>query len=653
MQSQVLRNKSKSRVAIEKQKESYNMISLRVPSLFFCFFLLCFLSNLNPAFSRAPYVLRINCGARTNIRTPPTNTLWYKDFAYTGGIPANGTQPSFITPQLKTLRYFPSSEGPENCYNINRVPHGHYTVRIFFGLVAEPSFDNEPLFDVSVEGTLVYSLPSGWSNHDDERAFVEVIMFLEDGTASLCFHSTGHGSPAIMAIEILQVDGRSYYFGPSYGRGSVLRTHRRVNCGAQKSKFDVDYSGDVWGGDRFWNSITTFGRGSDGVITSTNKIKQTSLSPNFYPESLYQSAIVSTDNEADIEFTVDVDPGRNYSVWLHFAEIDPSVTSEKQRVFDVIINGDIVFHDIDIVSMAGGVNSALVLNASVVVSGRTLTCTLHPTKGNHAIISAIEIFEVIAAEAKTLIGEVRALQTLKSALGLPLRFGWNGDPCVPQEHPWTGADCQFDRVSNSWVIDGLDLDNQGLRGFLPNSISNLRHLQNINLSGNSIGGHIPSALGNVTSLETLDLSYNYFNGSIPESLGQLTALKILNLNGNSLSGRVPAALGGRLLHRASFNFTDNAGLCGIPGLRSCGPHLTAGAKIGIGLGVCVCLLLLVTCIICWWKRRQNILRAQRITARDAPYAKARTHFSRDVQLARHHNHENARTAAENGPSLLA
>nr|KAJ0199893.1 hypothetical protein LSAT_V11C600319060 [Lactuca sativa] len=63
------------------------------------------------------------------------------------------------------------------------------------------------------------------------------------------------------------------------------------------------------------------------------------------------------------------------------------------------------------------------------------------------------------------------------------------------------------------------------------------------------------------------LSYNFCNGSIPESLGGLTSVRILNLNGNSLSGRVPAAVGGRLLHRSSFNFTDNKGLCGILGLQ--------------------------------------------------------------------------------------
>ncbi|KAK3023032.1 hypothetical protein RJ639_044822 [Escallonia herrerae] len=599
--------------------------------------------------------MRISCGARDNIRTPPTNTLWHKDFAYTGGGPANATRPSFITPPLKTLRYFPLSAGPENCYNVNHLPHGHFSVRIFFGLVAEPSFDNEPLFDVSVEGTLIYSLPSGWSNQDDERAFVEAIVFLMDGTASLCFHSTGHGDPAILSIEILQVDDQAYDFGPEWGQGTILRTDRRLSCGAQNPRFDVDYSGDHWGGDRFWNFISTFDQGSDRAISTQKSIKKASKAPNFYPEALYQTALVSTQNQPELLYTMDVDPNRNYSIWLHFAEIESSVTGVGQRMFDILINGDIAFQDVDIVNMTGDIYSALVLNKTVAVNGRTLAITLRPKKGN-AIINAIEIFEVVMSESKTSIDEVRALQKLKSALGLPLRFGWNGDPCVPQLHPWSGADCQFDRTSSKWVIDGLyvsGLDNQGLRGFLPEDISQLRHLQSINLSGNTIHGVIPSSLGTIATLEILDLSYNFFNGSIPESLGQLTSLQRLNLNSNSLSGRVPAALGGRLLHRASFNFTDNAGLCGIPGLPTCGPHLSPGAKIGVGIGSCMALLLIITCATCWWKRRQNILRAQRIAARDAPYAKARTHFSRDVQMTRHFGQENARTAAENGPSLLS
>ncbi|KAA8519756.1 hypothetical protein F0562_014012 [Nyssa sinensis] len=359
---------------------------------------------LQPLYARkAPFAMRISCGARDNVHTQPTNTLWFKDYAYTGGIPANATLPSKISPPLKTLRYFPLSEGPENCYNINRVPSGHYSVRIFFGFIAESNIDNEPLFDVSVEGTQIYSLGSGWNNHNDEL-FVEALLFLMDGSASLCFHSTGHGDPAILSLEILQVDDRAYYFSPQWGQGTILRTDKRLSCGAEKPKFDVDYSGDHWGGDRFWDSITTFEQSSDRTLSTKNSIKKTSISPNFYPEALYQTALISTNNHPDLAYTMDVDPNRNYSIWLHFAEIDTSVTGVGQRVFDILINDDVAFQDVDIVNMSGDANSALVLNKTVAVNGRTLTITMHPTKGSHAIINAIEIFEVIMAESKTLPG---------------------------------------------------------------------------------------------------------------------------------------------------------------------------------------------------------------------------------------------------------
>nr|GEX96950.1 putative leucine-rich repeat receptor-like serine/threonine-protein kinase At2g14440 [Tanacetum cinerariifolium] len=367
-------------------------------------FILVLLAAFTPSY-QAPYALRISCGARNDVHTPPTNTLWYRDYGYSGGYFTNATRPSFITPPLTTLRYFPLSEGPENCYRIERIPHGHYSVRIFYGLVKDPTFDNEPLFDVSVEGTLVYSLSSGWSNHDDEQAFVEALVFLEDGTATICFHSTGHGDPAVISIEILQVGNHAYYFGPEWGRGTILRTHKRLSCGAKAPKFDVDYSGNHWGGDRFWNSISTFGQNSDEPLTTKNAIKLSTNAPNYYPEALYQTSLVSTDSEPDLTCTLDVDPNRNYSVWLHFAEIDPLVKGAGERAFDILINGDTVFQEIDVANMSGGVNSALVLNATVAVSGRSLTITMHPVKGSHAIISAIEIFEIVRTEAKTLIEE--------------------------------------------------------------------------------------------------------------------------------------------------------------------------------------------------------------------------------------------------------
>ncbi|CAN1280889.1 Receptor-like protein 4 [Linum perenne] len=605
-----------------------NTIRSFIPFLLLLFFFFC-----STCFARqAPWVMRISCGSRVNVNTPPTNTRWYKDFAYTGGIPFNTTRPSFLTPPLKTLRYFPLSAGPNNCYNIHKVPKGHYVVRVFFGLIDHPDFDNEPLFDVSVQGTQVYSLQSGWSEQADQT-FGEAQVFLLDGMSSICFHSTGHGDPAIVSIEILQIDNGAYNYGPAWGQGIMLRTVKRLSCGNGKPKFDVSYSGDQWGGDRFWGPVTSFGQSSDQARSTEGGIKGASNAPNFYPEALYQTAIVSTDSQPDLEYTMDVEPNRIYSIWLHFAEIDATVTEVGERVFDIIVNDDVVFEEVDIMKISGGHHTAVVLNTTVPVDGRSLTIALRPKKGHHAIINAIEIFTVFRAESKTRSGEVVALQKLKTALGLPLRFGWNGDPCVPQQHPWSGANCQFDKTNSRWFIDGLGLDNQGLRGFLPNDIYKLQYLQ------------------------SMDISYNFLNGSIPESLGQLSSLRRLNLNGNHLSGRVPAALGGRLLSGASFNFTTNSGLCGVPGLPTCGPHLSAGAKIGIAFGASVVLLIVVVCITCWCKRRQNIIRAKQIAARGAPYAKSRTHLSHDIQLSRHYSNNNnghhARTAAENGPSLLS
>lgn len=66
-----------------------------------------------------------------------------------------------------------------------------------------------------------------------------------------------------------------------------------------------------------------------------------------------------------------------------------------------------------------------------------------------------------------------------------------------------------------------------------------------------------------------------------------------------------------------YSFTGNDGLCGIPGLPACGPHLSVGAKIGIAFGLLFGLLLVLVFITCWWKRRQNILRAQKTAAGEA------------------------------------
>lgn len=85
-------------------------------------------------------------------------------------------------------------------------------------------------------------------------------------------------------------------------------------------------------------------------------------------------------------------------------------------------------------------------------------------------------------------------------------------------------------------------------------------------------------------------------------------------NFNTLKYLLPHSLPFSWRRCCKCSFTGNDGLCGIPGLPSCGPHLSVAAKIGIAFGVLIAFLLLLVFFACWWKRRQNILRAQKIAA---------------------------------------
>jgi hypothetical protein len=66
----------------------------------------------------------------------------------------------------------------------------------------------------------------------------------------------------------------------------------------------------------------------------------------------------------------------------------------------VLIDGDVMFKDVDLIRMTGERYTALVLNATISISGKSLKIALKPSAG-HAIISVIEVFEVISAEMTT------------------------------------------------------------------------------------------------------------------------------------------------------------------------------------------------------------------------------------------------------------
>lgn len=86
----------------------------------------------------------------------------------------------------------------------------------------------------------------------------------------------------------------------------------------------------------------------------------------------------------------------------------------------------------------------------------------------------------------------------------------------------------------------LDLSNNGLDGFVLESLGKLKLLLKLDLSYNYFVGGIPENLKNLRSLKFLDLGFNKFrNFGIPLFLGEMHTLRELYLSGNPLGGIIP------------------------------------------------------------------------------------------------------------------
>lgn len=102
---------------------------------------------------------------------------------------------------------------------------------------------------------------------------------------------------------------------------------------------------------------------------------------------------------------------------------------------------------------------------------------------------------------------------------------------------WYGVACSKDKL-----VTDLMLDNNGLVGRIPTSLSLLPNLILISLDTNSLEDEIPTQIGILDNLRNLYLHANFLTGPIPSEFGSLTNLEILDLRANYLNGQIPEEL---------------------------------------------------------------------------------------------------------------
>ncbi|KAJ0435956.1 putative transferase [Helianthus annuus] len=533
----------------------------------------------------------IDCGSTTTT-TDKFNTTWLSDRYASAGSNGIVSEPLlFQSFHEKTVRYFPISSGKKNCYTFPEIPPGRYYLRTFTVYDNYDGKSHSPSFDLSVEGTVVFSWRSPWPE-DISRygAYSDLMFYALDSDIDVCLYSIATDPPVIGSIEVIRIDPESYDPVKTGNDSSILVNYGRLTCGSNQA----------------WQSDAKFRTDTVGVksVTAVRNVVGAGSGPNYFPAKLYESAVTLT-GKGSLVYSLPVDAKLDYLVWLHFAEIDVSVDGKGKRVFDVVINEENVT-TVDIFKEVGGFAAFSYHYVAKNLSVDTLVVKLVPVVGS-PLICGLENYAIVPADVMTVPEQASAMQELKVSLRVPERMGWNGDPCAPTSwDAWEGVTCHRDGIA--LVITQIDLGSQGLKGYISDKVVLLTNLVSLNLSSNSLGGTIPAGLGQ-HSLKKVDLSNNQITGSIPDSLSS-SNLQLVILNGNKLEGQVPEELYSIGVHGGAIDLSGNKGLCGVPSLPDCplfwkNGGLSNGGKIAIGISCGVVFLLAAVITFICIRRRRN------------------------------------------------
>ena len=162
-----------------------------------------------------------------------------------------------------------------------------------------------------------------------------------------------------------------------------------INCGSDAEY--IDSEGRVWEAD---TENEYFAAGAPSNRTLGQPLQTAEGIFGTTDDALYQSSrLFKRRKPSPYLYQISLPTNGEFVVELHWAEIDPSKTDVGDRIFDVVLQGSVLFEDFDIVDAAGGAYTATTLTAMVVVEQDGILSIELEQKKFNPIIAAIGVFE--------------------------------------------------------------------------------------------------------------------------------------------------------------------------------------------------------------------------------------------------------------------
>ncbi|OEL15457.1 putative leucine-rich repeat receptor-like serine/threonine-protein kinase [Dichanthelium oligosanthes] len=467
-------------------------------------------SSQQPAAVPQPRGFYINCGSDKDVQVG--SIKWVRDEGFTAVGNASTIDKPGLLPVLATLRHFPDATARKYCYQLPVVRGTRYLVRTTYFYGGFDGGKEPPVFDQIIDGTHWSAVNTTDNYRRGMSTYFEMVAEGWGKTLSVCLARRNEtaSSPFISALEVIDLDDSMYNTTDyeMYAMSTVARNRfgskseivryvlvvrpcvracvRPGNPDVAWSAYISSYPDDQY--NRYWAPFAD----SNPAVESHSPISPGDFWNQPPAKALKSGVTTSRGKKLTVRWPTAELPAATYYVALYFQD-SRTASPYSWRVFDVAVNGKEFFRGLN--ASAAGV---MVYSNMMQLSGKMeIVLTPNETSPVGPLINAGEIYQIVPLGGKTATRDVVAMGDLARSLNNPPP-DWAGDPCLPQQHSWTGVECSQGSLVR---VLSLDLKNHGLSGSLSDSMGNLTGMKTIYLNNNNLTGKIPDSLKNKAGLD--------------------------------------------------------------------------------------------------------------------------------------------------------